>query len=117
MSLAARWRIRRPGWVITCAAHSLNACARADAIGADAVFLAPVFATKSHPGRASIGPLRLRIMTHMLKVPIYALGGIDALSARRLDGAHLAGLAAIDALANSSAWNLQALSKGHKTEA
>lgn len=99
IALAARWRVRRPDWILTCAAHSLAACARAARIGADAVFFAPVFATHSHPDRASIGPLRLRLIAGLPDLPIYALGGVDAQSARRLAGAPLAGLAAIGGLA------------------
>ena len=100
-ALAARWRVRRPDWMLTCAAHSLHACTRAARIGADAVFLAPVFATLSHPGRGCIGPLRLRSITNLLDMPIYALGGVDAHTAKRLAGARLTGLAAIGALACS----------------
>lgn len=101
LALAARWRVRRPDWMLTCAAHSLFACACAARIGADAVFLAPIFATMSHPGRSYIGPLRLRLIATRLPVPIYALGGVDARNAKRLAGARLAGLAAIGGLASS----------------
>lgn len=99
LALAARWRVRRPNWMLFCAAHSLHACTRAARIGADAVFLAPVFATMSHSGLGCIGPLRLRSITNLLDMPIYALGGVDSHTAKRLAGAHLAGLAAIGALA------------------
>ncbi|HEX3810498.1 MAG TPA: thiamine phosphate synthase [Rhizomicrobium sp.] len=96
---AAHWRALRSGWLITCAAHSLGAAARAHAFGADAVLLSPVFETASHRGRAALGPLRLRLMAAALPGPVYALGGIGAANARRLGGADLAGLAAIGALA------------------
>ena len=43
--------------------------------------------------------MRLRVMARALAVPLYALGGINELSARRLMGARLAGLAGIGALA------------------
>jgi thiamine-phosphate pyrophosphorylase len=93
------WRARRPEWFVTVSAHSLHAAARAQTLGADAVFLSPVFATKSHPERRALTPLRLRLMTHQLRVPLYALGGIDADTIRQLGGAKLAGVAAIGALA------------------
>ncbi len=93
----AYWRARRPSWLISAAAHSLGACARA--ASADVVFLSPVFGTKSHPGRASLTPVRLRLIARLAPVRIYALGGIDAQNAARLAGARLAGLAAIGALA------------------
>jgi thiamine-phosphate pyrophosphorylase len=101
LAFAARWRIRRPDWLVTCSAHSLSACARASRIGADAIFLAPVYSTLSHPVRAGLGPLRLRLIARLLNAPIYALGGIDARTARRLAGARVVGLAAIGGLSPS----------------
>lgn len=93
---AAHWRARRPHWLITLSAHSLAACARA--AQADAAILAPVFATASHPGRASLGAVRTRIVARAAPLPVYALGGIDARSVTRLAGARLAGVAAVGAL-------------------
>ncbi len=96
---AAHWRARRGIWFITCAAHSLAACARVRFASADAVFLAPVFSTGSHPGRAGLGHLRARAIARASTVAVYALGGIDAQSARRLEGGRFAGIAAVGALA------------------
>jgi thiamine-phosphate pyrophosphorylase len=104
LALAAHWRVRRPDWILTCAAHSLAACARVARIGADAVLLAPVFATLSHPNRSHIGPLRLRTLANLMDVPIFALGGIDAQSAKQLTGARLAGLASVGGLACTERW-------------
>jgi thiamine-phosphate pyrophosphorylase len=98
MSAAFHWRARRPDWFITCAAHSLAACIKAAQSGVDAVFLAPVFPTASHPGRACLSPLRLRCIAQLSRVPVYALGGIDAVTVARLKGAPLAGVAAVGAL-------------------
>jgi thiamine-phosphate pyrophosphorylase len=94
----ARWRARRPHWFLTASAHSMDAAARAASLGADAVFLSPVFPTKSHAGRAALGPMRFRLMLRQLNVPVYALGGIDADNIRRLAGTKLAGIAAVGAL-------------------
>lgn len=99
ISLAANWRIRRPGWLITCAAHSLRACFRARCAGANAVLLSPVFPTASHPGVTGFGGLRARIIARAAGLPVYGLGGVDALTARALSAAPLAGLAAIRGLA------------------
>lgn len=101
IALAAHWRARRPRWLLTCAAHSLRACAHAARFGANAVLLGPIFATQSHPARAALGQLRARAIANLAPIPVYALGGVDAGSARQLAGAHLAGLAAIGALAGS----------------
>jgi thiamine-phosphate pyrophosphorylase len=96
---AAHWRVRRPHWLITCAAHSLSACARARLVRADAAFLAPVFATQSHPGRNCLGPFRARAIAHASLIPVYALGGIDAQNAARLADGGFIGLAAVEGLA------------------
>jgi thiamine-phosphate pyrophosphorylase len=95
---ALHWRAKRPRWLITCAAHSLHACARAARADADAVLLGPVFATKSHVGRLILGPMRFSQMARQSPITVYALGGIDETTARRLKKARLAGLAAIGAL-------------------
>ena len=90
---ASHWRARHSNWIITAAAHSLRACR-----GADAVFLSPVFATGSHPDAATLGALRARIIARLSPVPVYALGGIDAKSVRRLRDGAFAGVAAVGAL-------------------
>lgn len=95
---AAHWRAKRPRWFITCAAHSLAACARASHAGVNAIFLAPVFETASHRGRRFLGPLRTCLIANLAPIPVYALGGIDTFTARRLDGGKITGLAAIGAL-------------------
>lgn len=99
LGVLAHWRARRPSWFLTASAHSLFAVQRAAACGADAVFLSPVFPTRSHPGRPALTPIRLRFMAQCACVPIYALGGIDASNVGRLADAKLAGIAAIGALA------------------
>lgn len=92
----SHWRARRPDWLITASAHSLAGLAAARQ--ADAVFLSSVFSTRSHPGRAGLGAVRLMSMASQVRVPVYALGGIGAANAGRLADAKLVGLAAIDGL-------------------
>lgn len=78
---------RRSSWLVTVAAHSQGAVQRAQTAGADAVLLSPVFATASHPGATTLGPVRFARITNHCSVAVYALGGIDATNARRLVGA------------------------------
>lgn len=78
---ALHWRALRPRWLVTVAAHSLCGLMRAHAAGADAAILSPVFATASHPQAPTLGPLRLRALARQSPVPVYALGGVDAMSA------------------------------------
>jgi thiamine-phosphate pyrophosphorylase len=95
---AAHWRALRPSWLITVAAHSMGALTAARISRADAVLLAPVFRTSSHPDRRSLGPLRVRMMAAQAGLPVYALGGVGARTIARLKDARLAGIAAIEAL-------------------
>ena len=83
--------------------HTTSAHGRRDAIrairdGADAVFVSPVFATRSHPGARPMGRVRFGLAIRGLSVPVIALGGMDAKRARRLRGFGIHGWAAIDAL-------------------
>ncbi len=92
-----RWR--RPGFLITAAAHGSRALVTAQRLGVDAVLLSPVFPTSSHPGRPALGALRFARLVRLSTVAVYALGGITAATARRLSGSGVAGFAGISAIA------------------
>lgn len=62
--------------------HGLRELARAK--DAAAVLISPVFATRSHPGAAPLGPLRFRLLAARALVPVIALGGMNRRAARRL---------------------------------
>lgn len=96
-----RWgrRRSRPDWLITVAAHSLGAVQRARRLGADAVLLAPVFHTASHPDARPLGPLRFSAWAGASRVPVYALGGVTAANVRRLAASGAAGIAGIAGIA------------------
>ena len=64
----------------------------------DAIFLSPVFATRSHPDRTALTALRANTLAHAAGKPVYALGGIDACNARLLSRDAFSGIAAIGAL-------------------
>jgi thiamine-phosphate pyrophosphorylase len=89
--------VRRRKLLLTVACHSPAALARAKRLGADAAILSPVFATRSHPGAVTIGALRFRRWARAAGLPVAALGGIDARTLRRLNGA-AAAAAAVGAL-------------------
>ena len=95
---AAGLRRARPRWIVTCAAHSAGAIARARRAGADAVFVSPVFASASPSAGRPLGPLRFAKLVRGARLPVYALGGVNAQSARRIARSGAAGLAAVDAL-------------------
>ena len=86
---------RRGRGVRTASGHNLRELRAAEAAGADLVFLSPVYATRSHPDAEPLGPHRFALIAHQAKVPVVALGGMDAEKARGLGGAY--GWAGIDA--------------------
>lgn len=79
----------------TASAHNLRDIRAAERSGAAAVFLSPVHPTRSHPGSPALGPARFTLLARRTRLPVIALGGMDAGRARSLLGAH--GWAAIDA--------------------
>lgn len=91
---------RGPG-LVTAAAHDAAGIARAAALGADACILAPVLPTRSGSGREPLGLFHASQMARNAGVPVIALGGVNAATARRLSGRGFAGLAAVEALATA----------------
>ncbi|MEA3066470.1 MAG: thiamine-phosphate pyrophosphorylase [Sphingomonadales bacterium] len=76
-------------------AHDLAELKSAERSGAGLVFLSPAFPTRSHPEARALGPSRFGLIARQARVPIIALGGVDARKARRLP--HIYGWAGIDA--------------------
>ena len=103
--MGCRRRPLRPAGLrlVTAAAHDGAAVRRAVRAGVDAVLLSPVFATASHPGAPTLGAGRFAALARTAAVPVYALGGIDPGSVRRLGGTGAAGIAAIGALLDQKA--------------
>lgn len=94
-------RNRKPGWLITAAAHSFPALRLAARQGIDAVLLSPVFATASHPDARPLGILRFAVWARASRTPVYALGGVNNRSVARLRGTESWGIAAIGGLARN----------------
>lgn len=96
------WRAlrgRKPGWLVTAAAHSRPALRLAEKWDVDAVLLSPVFATASHPGVRPLGILWFAAWARSSKRPVYALGGISRHTVRRLRVTDACGVAGIGGLA------------------
>jgi thiamine-phosphate pyrophosphorylase len=98
MGLARRLRRVRRGWLITAAAHDLGAIVAGGRLGLDALFISPVFASRSVSAGQPLGPVRFAALVRRAKVPVIALGGINGVTASRLAASGAAGLAAIDGL-------------------
>ncbi len=95
---ALDWRRRNAEAVMTVSAHSRAELAAAAQAGADAALLSPVFGTRSAGSGPPLGRLRAASLLRQADLPVYALGGITADSARRLEASGFSGLAAIDGL-------------------
>ncbi len=108
----AEWRLGRGAWargpararhgLVTASCHGRAALARAARAGVDAVLLAPVFPTASHPGVRAMGHRRFARLAKSSPVAVYALGGIDARTVAALRGSGAAGIAGIGALIGAS---------------
>lgn len=92
-------RRRRFKGLVTAAAHSRRAAARASAAGAEAVLLSPVFPSRSPSAGRALGALKARRLARLCALPCYALGGVNARTARKLRDSGFIGLAAVDAIA------------------
>lgn len=75
---------RREGLLHLATAHNLVELGLANRLGADAVLLSPVFATRSHPGGETLGATRFRLVARHSRAPVIALGGMDAKRAQML---------------------------------
>nr|WP_299308574.1 thiamine phosphate synthase [uncultured Croceicoccus sp.] len=89
-----------PGLLRLATVHSLSELGMARRAGADMVFVSPVFATRSHPGGATLGPARALLLARRAAMPVAFLGGMTAARAGRLVP-H--GWAAIDGLSGRAA--------------
>ena len=75
---------RGPAALRLATAHSLRELAQANLGRADMVLLSPVFPTRSHAGAPSLGPVRFRLMATRSRLPVTALGGMNAHRARAI---------------------------------
>lgn len=85
-------RIRRRGWLVTAAAHSSRALRTR---GVDAVVLSAIFPSASPSAGRPIGALKLAQMVKVSASPVYALGGLNDVTAPRLKGTGVIGLAGV----------------------
>lgn len=86
-----------PG-LFTAACHSRRALERAARAGIDAVLLSPILPSRSPSAVRPLGLMRAAAVVRTSTLPVYALGGINAQSGRRLGGFGFSGMAAIDGL-------------------
>ncbi len=73
------------GLIRLAAVHNEAEITAANRIGADAALLSPVFPTRSHPGADTLGPARFCKLAKLAQMPVIALGGMTAETAKELD--------------------------------
>jgi len=81
------------------AAHGRREAIAASRAGAAVIFVSPMFATRSHPGAPTLGPVRAAAIGRGLDVAVIALGGMSPQRFRRVRGLGFHGWAAIDSWA------------------
>jgi len=74
---------RAHGLLRVATVHGLRELAQAHRAQADLIMISPVFATRSHPGAGTLGPVRARLLARHAQVPVVMLGGMDARRARQ----------------------------------
>lgn len=95
---APRVRAQHPHWLITGAAHDARALRTADRLGLDAMLLSPVFPSRSPSAIHPLGLIRFARLAALTRRPVYALGGVNASTVKRLLATRAAGFAAVDGL-------------------
>jgi thiamine-phosphate pyrophosphorylase len=86
-----------PGKLIGYSTHSPEEARKAEAEGADFITLSPIFKIKK-PGLDPIGTQPITTAAKMLKIPLFALGGIDLETVGAVMGAGAYGVAVISAI-------------------
>ena len=76
---------KRPGLLRMATAHDAREIHLANRNGADALFLSPVFPTRSHPEGRALGAPLFHDLAGRSAIPVIALGGMTAERARELD--------------------------------
>lgn len=84
-----------PNHVVGRSVHSVAAARDAAWQGADYVVFGPVFSTPSHPGQPGAGLDALHDVAAAVRIPVIAIGGVDASRERACREAGAAGIAAI----------------------
>lgn len=84
--------------IFTASAHTVREIGHANRIGADLIFVSPVFPTRSHLRGRTLGPMRFATLARHAHMPVIALGGMNARRFQSITKLGCYGWAAIDAL-------------------
>lgn len=99
MPIADVRRLGPPGWIIGVSAESVADAVAAEREGADYVGASPVFATPTKADTAPpLGLAGLRALRAAVRIPVVAIGGIQAANAREVMASGADGLAVVSAI-------------------
>jgi len=87
-----------PEWIVTGAAHSLEAARLAAEFGCDAVLASTVFPSASASAGTPMGADGFAAFVAAAPLPVYALGGVNVKTARELVSSGAAGFAMVEGL-------------------
>ena len=79
--------------------HDFREIRAAERAGVDLLFLSPVYPTASHPGARPLGLARFAWLARRTRLPVIALGGMNAARGRRLASFGAYGWAGVGAFA------------------
>ncbi len=88
--------------LLSTSCHNVGELQHAERLGADYIYVSPVFETPSHPQAEPLGWNGLQRLVKRAKVPVYALGGLGADDARFALRAGCQGIAMIRGLWNNA---------------
>ncbi|HEX5416436.1 MAG TPA: thiamine phosphate synthase [Chloroflexota bacterium] len=91
-----------PGLRVGVSVHSLDEARAAQAAGADWLTFGHVFSTASHPGEKPRGLAALAEICGATRIPVIAIGGIDADRVGEVLAAGAAGIAVISAILDAN---------------
>lgn len=86
-----------PGALISTSAHSPSAIRKAQSVS-DGILISPVFASNSPSAKHPKGVFRAAACLRRSSVPVYALGGINTRTVKRLQGLGFSGIGVVGAL-------------------
>jgi thiamine-phosphate pyrophosphorylase len=98
LARAGGLKAAHPDWIVTGAAHSLEAARLAGEFHCDAVLASTVFASTSASAGPPMGADAFTALVAAAPLPVYALGGVNMKTARELVNSGAAGFAMVEGL-------------------
>lgn len=100
-----RWltgaNVRRSHGLISTSAHNPSALRRAQSL-ADLAFVSTAFHSQSPSASRPMGAFRLAVFARHAHMPVYALGGVNTRTIKRLKGLGISGIGAVGAVSDET---------------